>query len=162
MDEKNVALFERHKVFSAAEMAAVKDILLEHYCKQMNIDASVTSEMVRRDIVPAVIGFGRSVAEAIDAKDRLAGYHKFPHRAESDLLDRVSVHCDELYQRCRELDAAIEKTAAIPDLADRALTYRRVVMAKMALVRESSDALEDIVSKEAWPYPSYGNLLYRV
>ena len=161
-DDKNVALFERHKVFSAAEMAAVEEILLENYCKQMNIDASVTSEMVRRDIIPAVIAFGRGVAEAIDAKDRIGGYHKFPHRAESDLLDRVSALCDELYQRRGELDTAIAKTAVISDLAERALAYRKTVMVKMALVRESSDALEDIVSKEAWPYPSYGNLLYRV
>ena len=162
MDEKNVALFERHGVFSASEMAAVEEILLENYCKQMNIDASVTSEMVRRDILPAVIAFGRSIAEAIDAKDRIVGYHKFPHRAESELLDRVSVLCDALYLRCGELDAAIAKAAAVPALADRALTYRQSVMEKMRLVRESSDALEDIVSKEAWPYPSYGNLLYRV
>ena len=32
----------------------------------------------------------------------------------------------------------------------------------MSLVRESSDALETIVSKQAWPYPSYGSLIYRV
>ena len=161
-DAKNVELFERHKVFSAAEMAAVQEILLENYCKQINIDASVTSEMVRRDIIPAVIGYGRDIAEAIDAKERIGGYHKYPHRAESDLLDRVSTLCDELYRRRGELDASIEKTALISDLAERALAYRQVVMEKMALVREISDALEDIVSKDVWPYPSYGNLLYRV
>ena len=164
MDEKNVALFERHGVFSRIELAAVEEILLENYCKQINIDASVMSEMVRRDILPAVINYARSLAEAIDAKGRAGsgGYHRFPCRAEADLLDRVSTLCDALYQQRGELDAAVEKTAKIEDMAARALSYRRVVMEKMARVRETSDALEDIVSKEAWPYPSYGNLLYRV
>ena len=162
LDEKNVALFERHKVFSRAEMAAVEEILLENYCKQINIDASVTSEMVRRDILPAVIHYGRSIAEAIDVKERIGGYHKFPHRAESELLDRVSTLCDELSRRRTALDAAIAGAAAVPSLPERALAYWAIVTEQMARVRETSDALEDVVSKSAWPYPSYGNLLYRV
>ena len=162
LDEKNVALFERHKVYSRAELAAVEEIFLENYCKQVHIDASVVSEMVRRDILPAVIAFGRGVAEAIDAKERIGGYHKFPHRAESELLDRVSTLCDELSRRRSALDAAVERTVAIPALADRALAYREIVTNQMARLRETSDALEDVVSKSAWPYPSYGNLLYRV
>ena len=162
LDEKNVALFELHKVYSRAELAAVQEILLENYCKQVHIDASVVSEMVRRDILPAVIAYARGIAEAIDAKERIGGYHKFPHRAESELLDRVSTLCDELSRRRTALDAAMERTGEIADLAERALAYRAIVTGQMARVREVSDALEDIVSKSAWPYPSYGNLLYRV
>ena len=162
MDEKNVALFERHRVMSRTELAAVEEILLENYCKQINIDANVMSEMIRRDVIPAVIGYGKTLAEAIDVKSRVGGYHKFPCRAETELLDRVSTLCDELYRRRGALDAALEKTAGIGDIAERALAYRRVVMEKMARLRETSDALDDIVSKEAWPYPSYGNLLYRI
>ena len=162
LDEKNVALFERHQIFSSEELSAVEEILLENYCKQVHIDASVMSEMVRRDIIPAVIGYGRGIAEAINAKDSISGYHKFSHRAETDLLDRVSNLCDELYSRRLELDTAIEKAAAVSDPAGQAMAYRKIVIEKMARVRETSDALEDIVSKEAWPYPSYGSLLYRV
>ena len=161
-DEKNVALFERHGVYSRTEMAAVEEILLENYCKQINIDASVMSEMIRRDILPAVIRFGREIAETVDAKERIGGYHRFPCRAETELLDRVSTLCDTLSRRREELDSAIEKTRGIADMARRAAAYRNEVMEKMARVRETSDALEDIVSKESWPYPSYGNLLYRI
>ena len=157
-----MALFERHSVLSRIEMAAVEEILLENYCKQINIDASVMSEMVRRDILPAVIRFGREIAETIDAKERIGGYHRFPCHAETELLDRISTLCDTLSRRRAELDASIEKTRGIGDIARRAAAYRNDVMEKMARVRETSDALEDIVSKDAWPYPSYGNLLYRV
>ena len=54
------------------------------------------------------------------------------------------------------------RVSAVASPEEQALAYRREVMAKMAAVRASCDALEDLVSKEAWPYPSYGNLLYRV
>ena len=109
-----------------------------------------------------MIGYAGGIAQTIDAKERIGGYHKFPHRAESELLDRVSALCDELARRRAALDAALEKTEAIPTLAERALAYRAIFTEQMPRVRETSDALEDIVSKAAWPYPSYGNLLYRV
>ncbi|MBR1496204.1 MAG: glutamine synthetase III [Oscillospiraceae bacterium] len=162
MDEENVALFERHHVMSRTEMAAVEEILLENYCKQINIDASVMSEMVRRDILPAVIRFGREIAETIGAKERVGGYHRFSCFAETELLDQVSLLCDELSRRRTELDASIEKTVKIPEIARRAEAYHDDVSERMSRLRETSDALEDIVSKDAWPYPSYGNLLYRI
>ncbi|MGN1001423.1 MAG: glutamine synthetase III [Oscillospiraceae bacterium] len=162
LDKKNVELFERHKVFRRDELSAVAEILLENYCKEINIEACVMSEMVRRDIVPAVIRYSSMIAQSISLKESVSGYHKFSHRAENQLLDRVSTLCDELYSRCGELDKAIEDAAAIGDMARRALCYRENVMAKMAQVRTVSDTLETMVSKEAWPYPSYGSLIYRV
>ncbi len=162
LDRKNVELLERHGVLSRTEIAAVVEILLENYCKQINIEASVMSEMVRRDILPAVIEYAGGIAKTISLKDGISGYHKFSHRAESELLDRVSTLCDKLYERCGELDRATEKTASIEDMSRRALSYRECVLPAMGEVRKCSDELESIVSKNAWPYPSYGSLLYRV
>ena len=162
LDKKNVELLERHGVLSRTEIAAVVEILLENYCKQINIESCVMSEMVRRDILPAVIEYAGKIAQTISVKESIGGYHKFPHRAETELLDRVSSLCDELYLRCGELDSATEKTATIEDMARRALSYRECVLPAMGRVREASDTLETMVSKSAWPYPSYGSLLYRV
>ena len=162
LDKKNVELLERHGVLSRTEIAAVVEILLENYCKQINIEANVMSEMVRRDILPAVIEYAGKIANTISLKDSISGYHKFSHRAETELLDRVSSLCDELYSRCSELDSATEKTSHIEDMSRRALSYRESVLPAMVRLRESSDSLESIVSKSVWPYPSYGSLLYRV
>ena len=161
-DEKNVTLFERHNVMSRREMEAVAEILLENYCKQVQIDAGVLSEMIRRDVLPAVLGFSRELAETIDLKERIGGGRRFSCQAETELLDRISRDADELYRRRAALDAAAEETAKIESMAKRALAYREHVLVKMAAVREVADRLEDAVSKEYWPYPSYGNLLYRI
>ena len=162
LDEKNVELLERHGVLSRTEVAAVVEILLENYCKQINIEANVMSEMVRRDIIPAVIEYSGMIASSIAAKDSIGGYHKFCHRTETELLDKVSTLCDRLYERCEKLEAATAATADIEDMSQRALSFRNKVLPAMALVRESSDSLESIVSKNVWPYPSYGSLIYRV
>ena len=163
MDEKNVTLFEGHGVMSRREMEAVAEILLENYCKQVKIDASVMSEMIRRDVLPAVISYSRELAETIDVKTRVSVLRRsIPCGAESALLEEISDLSDTLYRRRIDLDRAVEETGKIPALDRRALAYREKVMAAMARLRETADALEDLVAKSHWPYPSYGNLLYRV
>ena len=162
LDEKNVALFERHRVMSQRELRAVEEVLLENYCKQIRIDANVMSEMVRRDVIPAVLGYQRELAETIDAKHRLSSVRRFPCRAETELLDQVSRLCDELSRRRLELDRAVERVSALESPEEQALAYRQKVMERMSRVRDCCDQLEDLVSKECWPYPSYGNLLYRL
>ena len=58
------------------------------------------------------------------------------------------------------LDEWLRKSgASVQGLSEDILKYADVFR---AAAYETSDALEDIVSKAAWPYPSYGNLLYRV
>ena len=162
LDKKNVELMERHGVMSRTEIAAVVEILLENYCKQINIESSVMGEMVRRDILPAVMDYAGCIARTINAKDSIGGYHKFSHKAETEILDKVSTLCDKLYDATNALEAATEKTVAIEDMSRRALSFRECVLPAMGHVRECSDALECIVSKAAWPYPSYGSLIYRV
>ena len=57
--EKNIALFERHKVFTAKEVHSRYEMLLEAYCKTLNIEASTMLDMARRTILPAVIKYTR-------------------------------------------------------------------------------------------------------
>jgi len=162
VDEKNIELFERHKVLSRVELSAIKDIQLENYCKQVAIEANVMTEMVSRSIMPAVVEYSTLLAKCINEKDSVKGYHKFTHRAESELLTRISGLCDDMYSFCIALGTAAEKTADVENLGKRALRYRSEVVPKMAQLRNVTDQLELLVGREYWPYPGYGSLLYRV
>ena len=53
IDEKNVALFSKHKVFTEVEMRSRCEVHLENYCKVLKIEALTMAEMVRKDIIPA-------------------------------------------------------------------------------------------------------------
>ena len=161
-DRKNVKLFEKFGVFSRTELTSRRDIMLENYCKQVNIEAMVLSEMVRCDILPAVIGFQKDLADAINAK-RAAMPGVVPCAAERAILTKTATLCDKLYDKVKALDAAITKVGAITDMESRAKASReQLVTGTMAQVRSIADELETLVSKDAWPYPSYGKLLYRV
>ncbi len=160
MDEKNVRLFSRHGVLNETELRPRCDVMLEGYCKQINIEALVMTEMIRGDILPAVIDFGKFLAEAITSKKSACA--DIACLAENRLLKRISHLGDTLFTRCEDLSTAISPDNIPADLVQRAKYYRETVLALMNELREVADELETLVSKDYWPYPSYGRVMYRV
>ena len=54
------------------------------------------------------------------------------------------------------------KGADVNGAKDQATYYRDVVKTAMDELRAPADALEMIVDKEYWPFPSYGDLMFEV
>ena len=50
----------------------------------------------------------------------------------------------------------------IPDMLDRATEYHDRVLKLMNDIRKFADSAEAVVSKDCWPYPSYGELLFSI
>ncbi len=160
-DEKNIRLFERHGVYSEKELAARRDILLENYCKQVNIEANVMCEMVRRDTLPAVIKYEKELADAIVSKRNACS--DLSCKTETALLERVSSLTEEMAAHCAVLQDSSKKICVShSDLPAMARYCRETVIPDMVALRAVTDRLETISSKECWPFPSYGRLLYRV
>ena len=61
-----------------------------------------------------------------------------------------------------KLEKAREKAATIEDVPERARAYRDKVGTAMAALREVSDRLEMLVSKEYWPSPTDSDLRFQV
>ena len=47
-------------------------------------------------------------------------------------------------------------------MLERAVKYHDVVLKLMNDIRKYADSSEAVVSKECWPYPSYGELLFSI
>ena len=56
-DEKNIALFERHSVFTESELRSRCEILLEEYRKKVDIEALTLSDMTGRELLPAAYSY---------------------------------------------------------------------------------------------------------
>jgi len=157
---KNIALFERHGIFSKAELYARQEILLENYCKTLRIEAATMVEMVLRDILPAVMGYGKDLADTIAAKTGVSA--EFACRAERALLLKISILTDTTYEQATALKHTISAGAALDSYGSPAAArhFNTVVLPAMAALRQTVDTLETLVSKTCWPYPSYGKLIY--
>ena len=74
-DEKNVALFERHRIYSLKEMESRLEISLDEYKKAIHIEALTMIEMLRRQILPSAMRFCSSLASSLEVKEPLSLYH---------------------------------------------------------------------------------------
>ncbi len=157
---KNVALFETHGVFTAAEMHARCEILLEGYCKTLDIEAYTMLDMARKNILPAVLKYTRKVAEGAAAKKALSA--DISCKTEEALVTSLSERAALLSNEIDTLEALLLKAKDFSDLAECARFHHDSVLASMQALRAVADALEALVDESVWPFPTYGRLLFSV
>lgn len=58
-EDKNIRLFEKHGILRKTEVFSRRDILLDNYSKTINIQALTMIEMVKKQILPAVLSYER-------------------------------------------------------------------------------------------------------
>ena len=160
LDEKNVKMLTGHKVFSKAEMESRCEIMLENYCKQVSIEANTMLDMAQRQILPAIECYADKLAGTVAAKKSVAKGLACSY--ENAVISRLSVLADQVYERSGELEEAIVKLGSTDGVLDESILIRDVLLPKMAELRAAADEAETIVSKECWPFPSYGDLLFSV
>ena len=161
LDQKNVELFTSHKIYTEAEMEARYETIIEEYSKTLNIEALTMSEMVRRDILPAVSGYIASLAEAVASKR--AAVAGLPCAAETSLIQKLSSLLDSAYEKVEALDTLVADGKAESHNALTAATYYKdVIIPAMNELRAVVDQMEVDTASQFWPYPSYGDLMFRV
>lgn len=157
-DEKNVALLTKYGVYSAEEIAARKEILLDNYAKTISIEANTMLEMVRREVLSAAVNFSAKLSHVV--KDKVTC--GVSATTETDLLRRVAALTDAIYAGTDRLEkAAAEAKKAVGTYA-LAAAYRNKVVPAMESLRASCDELETITPRELWKMPTYSDLLFSV
>jgi len=158
--DKSISLFEKHKVFSHAELQSRYEIGLENYCTLCNIEAVTIYKLLKKNILPAGAVYAGELSGAAEAKRQFLGdadcsYEKETVKLLSELTGGLHKKIKELYD---ELCAAEDKK----DLLEKAYHYKDAVLTKMDELRELTDEMELLVSREHWPFPTYGDLLFSV
>ena len=158
--EKNLELFESHNVLTRKEVFARYEIILEHYSKTINIEASTMLNMLSKDIMPAISKYSWQLAQTIVAKksalkDSACIYETKSLKVLEDALDKLSsktVHLDMLRQSAQKIEGAKEM----------AQFYKDKVIKEMEDIRLIVDGLEQVVDRSYWPYPTYEDLMFSV
>ncbi|MBE7042437.1 MAG: glutamine synthetase type III [Ruminococcaceae bacterium] len=156
--QKNIDLFTKHGVFSESEIISRTEILLDHYCKVLNIEALTMLEMARQDILPAAMSFSREVTETALCKKQLG----ITPKMEEGLATTLSKLLNSLQEKIDGLEKAILCTKEIGDVKSGAQYYKNEVCTAMEDLRTTADELEVICGKAYWPYPTYSELLFSV
>ncbi len=155
---KNLKLFRDHKVFTEAEVESRYEITLENYCKTLHIEASTMVDMVRREILPAVTAYTKSVCDTGLSK---RGF-MLDATLEEELAGRLNGLTKDMYTGVATLSEAVDKAEGFRDITDRAFGYKEYVFAAMEKLRRACDEAETLTAREYWPFPTYADLLFGV
>ena len=160
LDEKNLALFERHRVLSRTEVRSRYEIMLENYCKVTAIEGMTMVDMVEKEILPAVSRYTGRMARTADSKRQFLPGADCAFEEES--VSHLSAGVGESYRLVKELETALAAADKTDTPEEKSLHYCRNVIPLMDSLRSVCDELEQNTAEDCWPFPTYGELLFGV
>ena len=156
--DKAINMFEKFKVFTKAELESRAEIKFESYAKAINIEARTMIDMASKQIIPAIIKYTKELADTVVAVKEAGA----DASVQAELLTEVSGLLAESKKALEALKVVTDQAAAMEEGEDQARFYHFDVVPAMEALRAPVDKLEMIVDKEAWPMPSYGDLIFEV
>lgn len=157
-EESAIELFEKHKVMTKVELTSRQEVGYESYAKAINIEARTMIDMAKKEIIPAVIKYTTTVAQSIAAVKAVGADASVQEAS----LAEISKNLVAMNAALEKLETATDKAAAVEEPKAQAIAYRDDVFTAMSELREPADALEMLVDKSVWPFPTYGDLLFNV
>ncbi|MBQ4256033.1 MAG: glutamine synthetase type III, partial [Oscillospiraceae bacterium] len=112
----------------------------------------------KKQILPAGIAYARSLAETVAVKAGIG----VDAELEKSICKKVSEINASLSAAIAYLDKAVINACEKSDVYECAKYYRDVIFTLMSNMRALADELEMIVPENMWPFPTYGDLLFRV
>jgi len=163
-EEKNIALFEKYKVFSKEELIARYHIWIHMYNLTLEIEANTLKEMVNASVVPAGYKYEKLLARTLHELTELekeAGLKIDPAALEDKKAHLSDVVSKVYYVRrnTNEIDKLLEKAKELSD-EKRAELYFKELKALMEHIRKHVDELECVVSDDTWDLPKYREMLF--
>ncbi|HBL40251.1 MAG TPA: glutamine synthetase type III [Ruminococcaceae bacterium] len=160
VSEKNVELFTKHHIFTRSEIASRCEIMLDNYCKIINIEALTMLDMAKKEILPAVLAYANLVMNNLKLKKKIG--LPVENTEVYKLNGKLSELTDKLSLAIEALEATLHALNRNEDNLARSAYYRDFIVPAMEQLRVTADKLEEMVAEEYWPYPTYNELLFRV
>ena len=117
-------------------------------------------DMAKKDIIPAVSRFVKELVDTALAKKALSA--EITAELEIELATKLSKLQLCFSKRIDNLDSLLLKTSDITDAQELANYYADEIFPAMQEARVVADEMEMSMDAKAWPYASYGQMLYSV
>src|SRR5262249_25172078 len=102
MEPETRELFRKYGIFNEEELKSNYHVMLENYCKTLNIEALLASDIARTLLLPAALRYQGEVAETIGKTKSLGSFNV---SGEEKLLADVADRASKLKQAIDDLDA---------------------------------------------------------
>ena len=160
LEKKNVDMLTGLKIFTLPEIQSRYEIMMENYCKTVNIEAQTMVDMTRKEILPAVESYTKALSDTLSAK--LAVIPSLPAKYETGTITKLSTLVDQIDAATEDLEQAILHLKTITSVTESAFYIRDTILPKMAALRVVCDEAETHTAESYWPFPTYDKLLFGV
>lgn len=151
IDDKAVEMFERNKVYDRLELEARVDILTEEYRKSVKAEVLTLLDISKKDILPALV---REIKFYSDAQNSLGMENSYYQRKIKHLCELLNTF-DERYHDLKEHMIERQK---YPDNMEKAQYLNHVIVPKMEELRAVIDEIEEALSSDNYPFPTYDDM----
>jgi len=158
LDEKNVKVFTDNGVLSETELHSRYEIYLEKYWKTIHIEVSTMTDILKKDILPAVSSFEGELKADLLSDEELGLSSEGTYELET--LNRIRELKKEIFTQMKETEKDLKVRPE--EILEKAFYYRNVIVPHMEAMRRDADILEQIVDRRYWPFPTYLELLFGI
>ncbi len=160
ISEKNLEIFEKHKVLSRTESFARQKVMFETYSRTVNIEALTMINMAKQQIYPAINNYLEKLLKTCKLKKEIYGDDYAS--TDMEIAKRLTELSSSLFIKSEELESLINKTKNYKTEKNLAFFFKDKVLKCMKELRAYSDEAENLTSEKYWPFPSYGQILFSV
>lgn len=151
-------MFAEFGVLTEDEVRSRYEVKLEKYNKIMNIEIRAMKRLVRRDYLPAINRYAAKLANGITSIRNVLpeGDTSFME----DKLKKLVEGAAEINRQLEKLHSLHRASLEVADQQERANMNAHEIVPVMDALRAAVDAMEIIVEREAWPVPTYNEILF--
>ncbi|MCK5779559.1 MAG: glutamine synthetase III [Psychrilyobacter sp.] len=157
---KTIELFKTHNVLSNTELESRYNVYAEDYYAQTTSEANVMVKMAMKEIYPAANKYALELGEIIAITLPILGEGGIG--TQTDLLTNIMEDNSNLYRTSKILEEKLEDLNELEDLETKVQFSRNELLPIMKELRIYGDNLENLVSKELWPFPTYEEILLKL
>ncbi len=140
-------------IYSQAELEMRFNIRVERYCKHREIEFRTLINMIHKDVLPATIEYKGMLAKSIEDQKAVGVEAKTDITLLKNINDRTTTLYTKTEQLIKGVDSLGEEIADAEKIAHELLPLSEEIA-------ELVSYLEENVSEDIWPLPTYYDLLF--
>lgn len=151
IDDKAITMFERNHVYNKVELEARVDILTVEYRKSVKAEVLILLDISKKEILPSLV---KEIKFYTDAQNSLGVENPYYQRKIKHLVSLLN-YFDHQYHVLKE---KMENRKNYPNNREKAKYLDSSVIPEMKKLRKIIDEIEESISKETYPVPTYDDM----
>ncbi|MET7000599.1 glutamine synthetase III family protein [Chitinophaga defluvii] len=156
---KSADLYTQIGVYTAKELHARHEILLEDYVKKVQIEARVIGDLATNNILPAAIRYQNELIANIRGLKEI-GLGDAAAKAQKQIAEKIAEHINVISENVQAMIEARKVANKLTDSRQKAIDYCEKIKPYFDVIRYHSDKLEFLVDDRNWTLPKYRELLF--